>query len=56
MDEELPEDLRELAHFLRSIDPSKSDPGRKDRLKSQLKLKLGYQLGKLGTTGRPDAP
>lgn len=56
MDEELPEDVRELARFLRSIDPSKSDPGKKDRLKSQLMLRLGYQLGKLETTGRPDAP
>ena len=56
MDEELPEDLRELARFLHIIDPSGSDPGRKDRLKSQLKLKLRYQLGKLGTKGRPDAP
>ena len=56
MDEELPEDVRELARFLHIIDPSGSDPGRKDRLKSQLKLKLRYQLGKLGTKGRPDAP
>lgn len=48
MDDELPQDVRELARFLRSIDPSQSDPGRKDRLKSQLKLRLGHQLGKLG--------
>lgn len=48
MDDELPQDVRELARFLRSIDPSQSNPGRKDRLKSQLKLRLGHQLGKLG--------
>ena len=56
MDEELPEDVREVARFLRSIDPSKSDPGRKDRLKIQLMQRLGHQLGKPITTGRSDAP